>query len=120
MAQRKVPPTKRKKKKDEHVSWNFPIQKENFIWIGISLGVILVGYVLLALSITEAPATVDGTWNNFLSVEVAPVVLAIGYCILLPYGILKGKKITRDKYSIAIETTKTTADPTAIKSDQPQ
>jgi hypothetical protein len=39
--------------------------------------------------VTDQPAVLDGKWNNPLAVTVAPIVLVIGYCVIIPFGILK-------------------------------
>lgn len=77
------------KQKAKSVDWQFPLHKKNFMVIGIGIGVILLGYALMATGISDEPATVDGTWNNPLAVTVAPILLIIGYCVIIPYAILK-------------------------------
>ncbi|MGE5480490.1 MAG: DUF3098 domain-containing protein [Chloroflexota bacterium] len=74
--------------------WRFPLRRENFIWMAIGLGVILLGYALMATGVTEEPAVPQGKWNNFFAVTLSPIVLVIGYCGVIPYAILKyfGKK----------------------------
>lgn len=76
------------------VEWRLPFEKQNFMILLIGLGIILLGYALMATGITETAATVDGTWNNPLAVYVAPTLLIIGYCVVIPYGIIRffGKK----------------------------
>lgn len=86
--------TKRKvvrttKQRTKGVDWRFPLHKKNFMIMGIGIGVILLGYALMATGISDEPATVDGTWNNPLAVTVAPLLLIIGYCVIIPYAILK-------------------------------
>ncbi len=71
------------------VVWRLPFEKQNFIILLIGLGTILLGYGLMATGITETPATVDGTWNNSMAIYVAPTLLIIGYCVIIPYGIIK-------------------------------
>ncbi len=71
------------------VEWKFPLNKKNFLWIGIAIATILVGYALMATGITEEPASIDGTWNNPMAIVVAPLLLVIGYCVLIPYALLK-------------------------------
>ena len=48
----------------------------------------------MATGISDQPALADGKWNNPLAVSVAPVLLVIGYCVIIPYALLKffGKK----------------------------
>jgi len=114
MAQKKSTQTRRRAEKKQ-ATWNFPLRRDNFIWLGISVGVIIVGYILLSLGISEEAATIEGTWNNSISVTIAPIVLVIGYCILLPYSILKGNRITKDKYTLAEQNTepRTATEPTS-------
>jgi hypothetical protein len=70
-------------------SWELPLIKKNLQILGIGIIVILVGFGLMATGITEEAAVPDGTWNNPLAVSVAPIVLLIGYCVIIPYGIMK-------------------------------
>jgi uncharacterized membrane protein YidH (DUF202 family) len=83
-----------KKVSTPSVEWKLPFEKQNFMILLIGLGIILLGYALMATGITETAATVDGTWNNPLAVYVAPTLLIIGYCVVIPYGIIRffGKK----------------------------
>lgn len=69
-AQRKT----RRSQKEERL----PFGKENFILIGIGLFVILLGYIALAI----------GPVEGFLPLVVAPVLLVLGYCVIIPVGIL--------------------------------
>lgn len=92
MATKKTIQKKRTISPTTKVSWNFPLQKQNFIIIGIGLAVILIGYLLMLLGVTDQPALPDGKWNNFFSVSLAPIVLVIGYCVIIPYGIMKSFK----------------------------
>ncbi len=71
------------------VVWKFPLQKQNFLIIGIGLVVIIVGYLLMATGITDEPAVSSGKWNNVFAVSIAPLLLVIGYCFIIPYGIFK-------------------------------
>lgn len=76
------------------VEWFLPLKKENLIILLIGLGTILVGYALMATGITETAAVPDGKWNNPMAVYIAPTLLVIGYCVIVPYGIIRyfGKK----------------------------
>lgn len=82
----------RPRKKEE--KWDFPYVKKNFIIAGIGLLVIIAGYILMATGITEEPALPDGKWNNPMAITVAPILLIIGYCVIIPYALFKyyGKK----------------------------
>jgi xanthine/uracil permease len=57
----------------------FPFEKQNFAIIGAGIVVLIIGYFLMSQN------SVDG----FLPTVVAPIVLIIGYCVIIPYGILK-------------------------------
>lgn len=79
-----------KKTKKVHVPvWNFPLQKKNLMIIGIGIATVIVGYLLMSLGITDKPALENGTWNNVFSVTIAPLILVIGYCVIIPYGIYR-------------------------------
>jgi len=82
-------PAARKQKPTETKSWQFPLNKKNLQILGIGIIVILVGFGLMATGITKEAAVANGTWNNPLAVSVAPILLLIGYCVIIPYGILK-------------------------------
>jgi len=59
---------------------NWLFSKENFYLLGISLALLVVGYILLA----------QGPVNSFISTVVAPVILVAVYCGLIPYALLFG------------------------------
>ncbi len=71
------------------VLWNFPLTKRNYLLFAAGLGVLVVGFLLMATAITDDPAKYQTTWNNPLAVSVAPIVLVIGYCIVIPYALMK-------------------------------
>ncbi len=54
--------------------------KNNYILLGVSLALLAVGYFLLS----------QGPVDGILSKSVAPVVLVVTYCAVLPYAILSG------------------------------
>jgi hypothetical protein len=89
MAKKQIRTSRTTQVKTQSVKWEFPLEKQNLIYFGIGLGVILLGYLLMATGITEDPATVSGKWNNPLAVIVAPVLLILGYCVIIPYSIIK-------------------------------
>ncbi len=82
------------REKEKAMKWEFPLSNKNMIVMGIGLAVILVGYILMATGMTEEPAVPDGKWNNPFAVVIAPVLLVLGYLVIIPYGIMKvfGKK----------------------------
>jgi putative exporter of polyketide antibiotics len=78
-----------KKTKSTNNGWNFPLDKGNLIIIGVGVGVILLGYLLMMTGMTEQPAIPDGKWNNFWAITAAPIILLLGYCVIIPFGILR-------------------------------
>lgn len=78
-----------RKSTKKSANWIFPFEKKNFLLAGIGIGVIVLGYILMATGITEDAAIPDGKWNNFMAVQVAPVLLIIGYCVIIPLAIIK-------------------------------
>ncbi len=78
-----------KKIKDKKVKWYLPFNRQNFILFAIGLGVIIIGFIFMSTGITEEPALPEGKWNNFFAITLAPILLVIGYCIIIPLAILK-------------------------------
>jgi len=70
---------KLKSAKPRKQEFTFPLGRENFIIIGIGILTLVIGYILMAEN------SVDG----FLPTVVAPILLVLGYCVIIPYGILK-------------------------------
>ena len=57
-------------------SWSFG--KINYQLFGIGLLVIIFGYIIMAMGDTE----------SFQSVKLSPVILIVGYCVIIPAAIL--------------------------------
>ena len=57
-------------------SWSFG--NRNYMLFGIGLLVIILGYIIMATGETE----------SIQSVKIAPLILIIGYCIIIPAAIL--------------------------------
>ncbi|MEY3386648.1 MAG: hypothetical protein RIR53_1459 [Bacteroidota bacterium] len=75
-------PTKRSTPKTTGgVRWSSPWTKQNYTILGIGVATIVIGFLLLASGISQ--------WDNPLAVDVAPVVLVVGYCVIVPYAIIK-------------------------------
>ena len=55
-----------------------PFGRKNYLWIGIGIGTIILGYIALA----------QGPVDSFWSLTLAPILLVIGYCVLVPVGIM--------------------------------
>jgi hypothetical protein len=60
----------------------------NFKFLGISIILLAVGYILLG----------QGPIYNHLSWSIAPIILVFAYCILIPVSILyRGKEDSEEK-----------------------
>lgn len=87
----------KKGKKEEHL--HLSLNATNYGIIGIGMGVIILGYFLMA-----SDRTVDG----FMATVLSPILLVIGYCVIVPIGVLYGgnfkmKKSTEDTHSAEAE-----------------
>jgi hypothetical protein len=60
----------------------FPLEKENYIILGVGLLVIILGYLALSGNKVE----------GFSQLTVAPILLVLGYCVIVPVGIMYRKK----------------------------
>lgn len=61
---------------------SFPLNKENFVIIAAGIVLIVIGYILMA----------ENSVNGFLPTVISPILLFLGYCVAIPYGILKKPK----------------------------
>ncbi|MFN3194331.1 MAG: DUF3098 domain-containing protein [Chlorobiota bacterium] len=80
---------KKREIKRSNVKWEFPLTRKNYIIAGIGLATIIVGYLLMSTGLGGEYAKVDGTWNNPMAVTIAPLLLVIGYCVIIPMAIFK-------------------------------
>ncbi len=64
-----------------------PFESKNIIIILAGLGIIALGYFLMAS---------DEVMGS-MALTVAPILLVIGYLIVIPYGIMFGAKMGRKK-----------------------
>lgn len=74
------------------LTWEIPWSTQNLIGIGIGVGVIVVGYLLMGSAISDEPMTDKSIWNNSTATVVAPIVLTIAYCVIIPMAIFRRKK----------------------------
>lgn len=70
---------KSKKGKREEI---FPFEKQNYLIIGVGILVIIAGYLAL----------MEKTVEGFLPLYVAPILLVLGYCVIIPLGIFFTRK----------------------------
>ncbi len=60
--------------------FNMPFESKNMIFILIGIGVVTLGYIIMGTSETM----------GFMALDVSPIVLLIGYLIVIPMGIMYG------------------------------
>ena len=61
-------------------SWSFG--KINYLLFGIGLAIIIFGYIMMA----------TGETDSYQSTKIAPLILTLGYCGIIPLSILYKKK----------------------------
>lgn len=61
---------------------SLPFTKVNYQVFAAGIVVIILGYIALA----QPPA------NSFMSLTVAPILLIVGYCVIIPFAIMYQKK----------------------------
>ena len=64
----------------------FPLERENFAILGVGLLCIVLGYVALS----------GNTVEGFRQLTLAPILLLLGYCVIIPLGIMYRKKPKAD------------------------
>jgi hypothetical protein len=86
---RRTETTTRKVRADESkIQWGIPLGKKNLMLMAGAVGIIIIGYLLMATAISDDPANNQGIWNNANAVTFAPILLVIGYCIIAPIAIM--------------------------------
>ena len=56
---------------------NWPFKKINYLLFGIGILVIILGYIIMGF----------GEVDSFQSIKLAPIILLIGYIIIIPLSI---------------------------------
>ncbi|MDF9829216.1 DUF3098 domain-containing protein [Parabacteroides sp. PF5-6] len=70
---------------------DFAFGKENFIWIGIAVAVIIIGFVLMSGGGSEDGVSFNPEIFSARRIVVAPIVTFIGFALMV-VGILKKSK----------------------------
>lgn len=77
-----MPPRRARQRRTPKSRPKLPYSERNMWLFALGLAAIALGYVFLSLP------PVDG----FMSLTLAPLLLVLGYCVLLPIAVLSGKK----------------------------
>jgi hypothetical protein len=83
---------KRVAAKQKVFSGGLPFTKLNYQILGAGILCITIGYIALA----------QDPWNGTMPLIVAPILLVLGYCVIVPIGILFRK---RSKTEVVAQTT---------------
>ena len=78
---------KAKQKTKKKTRQAIPFGRENYIIFLIGILVIVLGYIFLA----QGPA------DSFWSLTLAPILLVISYCIIIPISIIYRKKTPKQE-----------------------
>ena len=62
----------------DKVNFQWPYKRENYVLFGIGVFVIILGYLIMYL----------GKVDSFQSLTLSPILLLIGYLIIIPYALL--------------------------------
>ncbi|MCX7983348.1 MAG: DUF3098 domain-containing protein [Bacteroidetes bacterium] len=71
-----------KKQLSSRKNISLPFTQENFLIFGVGITLIVLGYIALSQS----------PWDGTLPLVVAPILLVLGYCVIIPFGIIYKKK----------------------------
>jgi hypothetical protein len=78
---------KKDSRRRTHKDDQLPLGRENFLIIGAGLLTIIAGYGALSA----------GGVEGFLPLVVAPILLVLGYCVVIPFGIMYRKEWFRKR-----------------------
>ncbi len=94
--QRTFTATARARQQSKGPQWNFPLSRTNFIYFGIAMAVILIGFALMATGMSNPEATTPEKWGNPMALAIGPILLVVGFCVLVPYAIMKRERTKPD------------------------
>ncbi len=75
-----------------------PFTKTNYVLMATGVGLVILGFIAMA------SGGVEGT----LPLVVSPILLVIGYCIIIPLGILYRKKAVQPATTNGVQEPKST------------
>ena len=67
---------------------NFSFGRSNYVWLGIGIAVLAVGYLLMSGGGSDDPNVFDESIFSFRRITLAPTVVLAGYGVIF-YAILK-------------------------------
>ena len=60
----------------------WPFNKTNYAIFGVGIIVIIIGYLIISLNEV----------NSVASTKIGPLMLFVGYCVIIPFSIIYSKK----------------------------
>ncbi len=74
--------------------FKMPFESKNMMYILIGIGVVTLGYLLMGMSETM----------GFMALDVSPIILLLGYLVVIPFGIMYG---AHRRKVVAVQTEET-------------
>ena len=71
-----------KRSSGERLGLKFPWKRVNYLILLLGVIVIVVGFIFLSI----------GPVDSFWSLDLAPILLVLGYCVIVPVAILYRKR----------------------------
>ncbi len=105
--QKTVASIKSKRTKGEQSHLHFAMTSKNYMIMGVGILIIIVGYILMDAN------SVDG----FLPTIIAPILLVVGYCIIIPIGILFKDNSEKSSDAVITEVIETKTAAAAVSSN---
>ena len=87
MAKQKNIPAKAQEEREARM----PLGRRNYVWMLIGLGVIIVGFLLMAGGGSDDPAVFNEKMFSFRRITLAPIVVIAGFVIEI-YAIMSRPK----------------------------
>lgn len=94
--QQSVQALKSKRQKRELSHLHFAMTSKNYMIIGTGIALIILGYVFMS----------ENSVSGFLPTVLAPILLIVGYCIIVPFGILYKDKGVNENVVEEVRETK--------------
>ena len=67
---------------------NFVFGRSNYVWLGVGIATLILGYALMSGGGSDDPNVFDESIFNFRRITLAPTVVLAGYGLIF-YAILK-------------------------------
>ena len=72
----------------EHPTPNVAFGRSNYVWLGVGIATLILGYALMSGGGSDDPNIFDESIFNFRRITLAPTVVLAGYGLIF-YAILK-------------------------------